>query len=179
MRTDEKLQEICERLHVNCGDIHEAARYCGVSPYFIHQWMKDDPKASEALNEAKMVGYGGLESEAVRRAVRGVEEDVWFKGAVVGSKTVYSDGLLGKLLEAKVPEFSKKEGTGNSFYGPTQINIMPRAENYEDWLAMRDQTLNRDTPAIEPPKEKVPDILQGEYVELGEQRISELEGLGL
>ena len=179
MRTDALLQEIIERLQINCGDIHEAARWVGVSPHFVHTWIKEDKVAAEKLQEAQRVGYGGLESEAIRRAVRGVEEDVYFKGEVVGQKTVYSDGLLGKLLEAKVPEFSKKEGGGNTFLGPTQINIMPRAESYEDWLTMRDQTLqrNKEAPALPEPV-KVPEILQGEYVEI-DTRITEFEGLGL
>lgn len=180
MRTDEKLEEICERLEYNCGDIHEAARWCGVSPHFIHNWMKEDETARERFKEAQRVGYGGLESEAMRRAVKGVEEEVYYKGEVVGYKTNYSDGLLSKLLEARVPEYSKKEGGGNSFHGPTQINIMPRAENYEEWLTMRDQTLNRNNePALPAPPEKIPEILQGEYVEEEPERLSELEGLGL
>lgn len=179
MRTDEKLQEICDRLEVNCGDIHEAARWCGVSPNFVHTWIKDDKVAAERFREAQRVGYGGLESEAIRRAVRGVEKDVYYKGEVVGHETVYSDGLLGKLLEARVPEYSKKEAIGATFNGPTQINIMPRAESYEEWLSMRDQTLNRDKPQLEKPAVKVPEALQGEYVEYEPARISEFEGLGL
>lgn len=163
MRTDAKLDELKERLQANCGDLHEAARYCGVSPAFVHSWMKDDEQAAKALNEAKQVGYGAIESELIRRAVKGVEEDVYYKGAVVGYKTVFSDGLLSKLVEAKLPEFSKKEGSGASFYGPTQINVMPRAENYEQWLSMRDATLNRGQEALPPP-------VEAEYVEINDDR---------
>lgn len=180
MRTDEKLQELCDRLEINCGDIHEAARYCQVSPNFVHAWIKDDPVAAEKLKESQRVGYGGLESEAIRRAVRGVEEDVYYKGQVVGYKTNYSDGLLGKLLEARIPEYSKKEGIGgNTFNAPVQINVMPRAESYEEWIVMREQTLKKsNAPSLPSPDQKLPEVLQGEYVELNE-RISELEGLGL
>ncbi len=180
MRTDEKLEEICDRLHYNCGDIHEAARWIGVSPSFVHSWIKDDKVAAEKIKEAQRVGWGGLESEAIRRAVRGVEKDIYYKGEVVGQETVYSDGLLGKLLEARVPEYSKKENGSNNFLGPTQINIMPRADSYEDWLRMREQTLNRDKqPEALPAPVKIPEVLQGDYVELNNTRISELEGLGL
>lgn len=143
MRTDEKLQEIVDRLHSNCGDIHEAARWCGVSPAFVYSWIKDDKVAADALNEAQRVGWAGLESEAIRRAVHGVNEDVYYKGMAVGTKTVYSDGLLGKLMEARLPEYKKGEGAMNQFNGPTQINIMPRANTYDEWLAMRDTTLQR------------------------------------
>jgi hypothetical protein len=176
MRTDEKLQELCDRLEVNCGDIHEAARWIGVSPNFVHTWIKDDKVAADRLRESQRIGYGGLESEAIRRAVRGVEKDIYYKGEVVGHEQVYSDGLLGKLLEARVPEYSKKDNMIGTFNGPTQINIMPRAENYEEWLAMRDQTLNRGK-ALPPPDIKLPEILQGEYVEVPD--MSALQGLGL
>lgn len=167
MRTDEKLKELSERLHVNCGDLHEAARFCGVSPAFVMSWMKDDDVAAEALNEAKRVGYLGIESELIRRAVNGVEESVWYKGEEVGYKTVYSDGLLSKLAEARLPDFSKKEqAPGTNFYGNTQINIMPRAANYEEWMAMKDATLSRDSGPPALPAPEVPEILQGTYVEV-------------
>lgn len=170
MRTDEKLQAICDRLHSNCGDIHEAARWVGVSPAFVHSWIKDDETAANQIQEAQRVGYGGLESEAVRRAVKGVEEEVYYKGEVVGYKTNYSDGLLGKLLEARVPAYSKKD-SGNNFNGPTQINIMPRADSYEEWLGMRDATLRNK--ALSAPDT----ALEAEFEDVSD--MSALEGLGL
>ncbi len=176
MRTDEKLIELCDRLELNCGDIHEAARWVGVSPNFVYAWIKDDKEAADKLRESQRVGYGGLESEAIRRAVRGVEKDVYYKGAVVGQDTLYSDGLLGKLMEARLPEYSKKEAGLGTFNGPTQINIMPRAENYEDWLAMRDQTINRNK-ALPAPPVKLPEVLQGEYVDI--PGMEPLKGLGI
>lgn len=177
MRTDEKLDEICTALMLHCGDMMEAARYSGVSPMFITRWMKDDTDAAEKIQEAQQVGYMGLESEARRRAVDGVEEDVYYKGVVVGKTTKYSDGLLGKLLEANVPKYSKKEQAGNNFLGPTQINIMPRADSYESWLAMKSQTLEQreEMPALEGPK--VPEILQGDFVEVEPTPLEHLKDL--
>lgn len=166
MRTDEKLAEICDQLLRNCGDLHDAARWVGLSPMFVTAWMKDDKVAAEQITEAQRVGWLGLESAALERAVRGVDEDVYYRGAVVGKKTVYSDGLLGKLLEARVPAFKKGEA-GNTFNGPTQINIMPRADNYEQWLAMKDSTGQFEASqkiAIEDKTE------EAEYVELDPER---------
>jgi len=173
MRTEEKLAQICEELTHNMGDMHKAARRCGVSPQFLFQWMKDDPETAARVEEAQRVGYAGLESVAIQRAVHGVEEDVYYKGVVVGTKVNYSDSLLGKLLEARVPAFKKGE-SGNTFNGPTQINIMPRADNFEQWLEMKNRTLadqaeakaQKALPKPVPEGEKVPEILQGEYVEV-------------
>lgn len=171
MRTDATLTALADRLEINCGDLHEAARAVGVSPNFVHQWMKDDEKAAERLREAQLVGYGGLESAAIQRAVHGVAEDVYYKGMVVGEKIVRSDGLLGKLLEARVPAYSKKEQSTFSAQN-MQINIMPRADSYEDWLSMRDQTLNRTKELPAPEK-----VIEGEFTEV--PRIAEFEGLGI
>jgi hypothetical protein len=69
VRTDEKLTELCERLHYNCGDIHEAARWCGVSPAFVLAWIKEDKEAADKMQEAQRVGYAGLESEYLGRDI--------------------------------------------------------------------------------------------------------------
>lgn len=168
IRTDELLEQLCERLEYNCGDLHEAARFIGVSPSFVTRWIKEDTVAAEKVSEARKVGYGALESEAIRRAVVGVQKDVYYKGEVVGQQVEYSDGLLTRMLEARVTEFKRGEQSGTTFNGPTQINIMPRANNYEEWLQMREATLaKRDeqealpAPSVGP----VPEILTGDYVD--------------
>lgn len=146
MRTDFTLKQVCDALQQNCGDLHDAARQAGISPHFLFAWMKDDAEAAKQVEEAQRVGWGGLESAAIRRAVQGVDKAVYYKGEVVGYDTQYSDALLGKLLEARVPAYKKGDQSANTFNGPTQINIMPRAETMEEWLAMKQATLTRDDP---------------------------------
>lgn len=169
MRTDEKLKEVCDRLTTNCGDLHEAARFAGMSPHFLFAWMKDDREASKLIEEAQRVGWMGLEAAAIQRGVHGIEKAVYYKGEVVGYETQYSDSLLSKLLEARVPAYKKGEDSRNVFNGPTQINMMPRAENFDQWLDMKTRTLSdraADVKAIEGPK--IPEILQGDYVEVSD-----------
>lgn len=180
MRTEEHLRVITDALQQNCGDMHAACRSAGLSPFFVTTWCRDDPETARAIDEAQRVGWLGLESEAIRRGVHGVNEDVYYKGEVVGYKTNYSDTLLGKLLEARAPAFKKGEAANNVFNGPTQINLMPRAETYEDWLAMKDKTLERRAhrEAVPAPLDaalQLPDILVGEFVEVR----NPLEGLGI
>lgn len=145
MRTQSKLDELVQALQRNCGDLFDACRQCAVSPVFVRTWMKDDTEVHAAIVEAERVGALALQSEAIRRAVQGVEKGVYFKGERVDTETVYSDGLLQTLLKGRLPEtFGKDgEGGGNTFNGPTQINIMPRADTYDQWLAMKDATLKR------------------------------------
>lgn len=179
MRTDEKLKEICDNLRTTYGDLHVSARRTGVSIDFVTNWIKDDREAAAAIEEAQRVGYMGLESEAIRRGVEGVQKAVWFKGQKVGEETQYSDTLLVKVMEARVPAYNKKEGGGNTFNGPTQINVMPRADNFDQWLEMKKSTLDaRDAKKLlDAPKVKVPEILQGEYVEVVPDSNACLKGL--
>lgn len=176
MRTDENLKAICDQLRQNYGDLHASARQCGMSLDFVTNWIKDDKEAASQIEEAQRVGYMGLESVAVQRAVYGVEKGVYYKGEKVDVERQYSDTLLMKVMEARVPAYNKKENA-NTFNGPTQINIMPRAENFDDWLKMKQSTLA----AREPPKQlaapvSVPEIIQGDFVEVS-RPLASLEGL--
>lgn len=179
MRTEAILREICDQLRQSYGDLHASARRAGVSVDFVANWIKDDADAASMIEEAQRVGYMGLESAAIQRGVHGVEEGVYYKGEKVDTQRKYSDTLLVKLLEARVPAYNKKEGAQNQFNGPTQINIMPRADNYDQWLAMKKTTLaNRaadKAAAALPAPIDVPDILQGDFVEVNPMSV--LEGL--
>lgn len=177
MRTDEKLAEICDELRRNCGDVHSAARVCGVSPDFLFKWMRDDKVAAEQIEEAKRVGYLMIESAMIDRAVHGIDKAVYYKGAVVGYDKQYSDSLLVKLAEARLPEFKKGEG-GGGVQVNVQVNNMPRANNFDEWLAMKQRTLTdraKEQAALPAPTQ-VPEILQGVYVVRAE---NPLEGLGI
>lgn len=147
MRNEMTLHALETELQRNCGDTLAACRAVGVSLIFVNQWRKDDKKVDEQLVEAERVGTQGLVSAAIQRAVHGVQEDVYYKGIVVGEKTNYSDGLLQTLLKAKVPEFAKDAEGGGVQVNVQVANIMPRAVDYAGWLAMKDQTMNRALPA--------------------------------
>jgi DNA-binding transcriptional regulator YdaS (Cro superfamily) len=173
MRNELMLTALEAELQRNCGDMLAAAQACGVSLIFVNQWAKDDAKVAERLKEAANVGTQGLVSAAIKRAVHGVDEDVYFKGEVVGAKRVYSDGLLQTLLKAKVPEFSKDGESSGTNVTVNIANVVPRAENYEQWLAMKQATLAKPPAQIEAP-------IEAEYVEVVPvQADNALAGLGL
>lgn len=147
MRNESTLQALAYELQRNCGDTLAAAKAVGVSLIFVNQWRKDDAKVDEALVEAERVGTQGLVSAAIKRAVHGYEKGVYYKGAKIDTETVYSDSLLTTLLKAKVPEFAKEAEGGGVNVQVNVANLMPRATSYEQWLAMKDQTLNKALPA--------------------------------
>lgn len=179
MRTDDNLKAICDNLRSSFGDFHASCRAAGLSVDFVCGWIKDDTVAAQAIEEAQRVGYMGLESVAIKRAVHGVEKAVYYKGEVVGYDTNYSDGLLVKVMETRIPAYKKGEAGNNTFNGPTQINIMPRAENFDQWLEMKNATLKQraaDKLALSAPT-KVPEILQGDYVHVTDAQLAEVAPL--
>ena len=152
VRTDEVL-EILEEELVKChGDMSSAASAAGVSVASVHFWMEEDEKAAGRLKLAQMIGWSRLESAAYERAVKGVEEDVWYQGQVVGSKRVYSDGLLSQMLKARDKAYAGEQQLG----AKVMVNIMPRAESYEEWVQLREVTLKR----LEAP---LREVIEGEY----------------
>lgn len=169
MRNEATLTALCSELQRNCGDELAACKAVGVSLIFVNQWRKDDKEVDKQLREAERVGTQGLVSAAIRRAVHGVEEDVYYKGEVVGQKTNYSDGLLQTLLKAKVPEFAK-DGDSAPTVNVNIANLMPRANSYEQWLAMKDQTLA--------PK-ALPAPVEAEYAVIEDVRESVFAGIDL
>lgn len=183
MRTETTLSALVAQLSANCGDMFEACRDCGVSTIFVRQWRKDDVEVDKALTEAEQVGAMRLESAAIQRAVHGIDKNVYYKGEIIDTEKQYSDTLLTTLLKARVPGFKSEAEGGNHFHAPTQINIMPRAENYEQWLEMKAQTLNAPAPQLEAPRD---DALEADFTDVSDAAkatyslmASPFEGLGL
>jgi hypothetical protein len=91
--------------------ITEAARIAKIHPATPLQWRKTSHAFRLAMEQAKKIGADHLESEAVRRAVQGVPRKKFHRGdPVIDPETrkqyveyVYSDYLMGKLLEAAKP----------------------------------------------------------------------------
>lgn len=154
MRTPLSLA-LLERAVIEAGgELIQACRLAGVSLYEVNQWCMADPSVDQTIKASQRLGWMSLEQEAYRRAVHGVSEAVYHKGEVVGHKQVYSDGLLSKLLDAKLPDYSKSQsGSGVT----VNVAVMPRANTYEEWLAQRVSTVTPDA---------VPDAVEGEYKEV-------------
>jgi hypothetical protein len=74
-----------------------------------------------------------VQAELHRRAVVGVEEDVYFQGTVCGSKTNYSDALLTTLVKAKSPEFREKLSVDTTIHGGVLLTL-PQAPNPTAWI---------------------------------------------
>jgi hypothetical protein len=70
----------------------------------VEQWIQNDPEFKARYAEAQALLADQMEAAAFQRGVTGVERPVFHMGGVVGYQTEYSDTLLVKLLQAKLPE---------------------------------------------------------------------------
>jgi hypothetical protein len=87
-----------------CLTIAATARKVGITTKTHHWNMKHSNgyrRCFEALKDYVVVA---MEEEAIRRATRGVREDIFYQGEKCGEKRVYSDGLLMFMLKAARPD---------------------------------------------------------------------------
>lgn len=140
MRTEENLAALEAALASNCGDFFGACKECLLSPQFVRKWMADDGDVKERLTSATEVGAMQIESAAIERAVRGWTEPVYFKGEKCGEVRKYSDPLHALLLKKRLPGTYGDEAGQAKVVNYGTINIMPRAESYEQWLTMQRET---------------------------------------
>jgi hypothetical protein len=161
-RTQQALDALEKAVCENAGDLVRACRSLGVNPYDLYQWKLADPEVASTIKAAQLVGYASLESEAYRRAVLGVEEDIYFKGEVVGSRVVYSDGLLQTMLKARVPGYQSDESGPRGL--TVNVAIMPRAANYEEWLEHKQKALPSPENVQDAEYSEVSDAAKAAYV---------------
>lgn len=87
---------------------HRAALAAGVTILQARKAKREDPGFATACEMAKNMAVGFAEEEAFRRAVEGVPKQVWHQGIPVGTEQVYSDSLMGRILEANDPRYERK-----------------------------------------------------------------------
>ena len=83
--------------------VTHAAEAAKITRRTHYKWLEKDSGYATAFGQAKEEASDHLESEARRRAVDGVEEKIYHKGEVVGTKLNYSDTLLIFLLKGALP----------------------------------------------------------------------------
>ena len=86
-----------------CGQITKAAKTAGVDRGAHYDWLDADPAYPLAFQQATEQAAHALEDEAVRRAQDGVLQAEFYQGKPVGTKRVYSDGLMQFLLRGFMP----------------------------------------------------------------------------
>lgn len=115
--TDEQKQLFLDAYSVT-GLKNKACKHAGFSPASLRTLMERDPQFREAFEEAREDAVEVLEDAAWQRAVHGNEETRFDKeGNTIGTRTVFSDGLLTTLLKANAPD-KYRERTSTEISGP-------------------------------------------------------------
>jgi hypothetical protein len=86
------------------GIVKSACEIAEVSRDTANAWRRDDKEFTLAWNKALDIAADRVEAEVVRRAVDGVEKDVYYQGKVVGQVREYSDRMLELLIKGLKPE---------------------------------------------------------------------------
>lgn len=99
------------RILLQNGGFKEAAiRTCRTSRRWFNEQLEADEEFALSVQTIVDLTNEDLVAEARRRARFGVEEDIYYKGEVVGTRKVYSDNLLMFLIKGRMPEY--RDGPG-------------------------------------------------------------------
>ncbi len=90
--------------------VTKAAKAAGVDRGAHYEWLANVKGYRALFAAAQDEAAQHLEDEAVRRAQEGVLQAEWYQGKAVGSKRVYSDGLMMFLLRGMRPEKYRQQG---------------------------------------------------------------------
>lgn len=117
-------------------NVSQAAKLAGLSRAFAYELKHRDPEFANAWDHAMGQSVDNLEAALFNRAIKGVEEPVFWQGQQVGTVTKYDNRLGLGLLRAH-----KKE------YNPTQRVDANVATNdsgvtVEEWQEWRKSRLN-------------------------------------
>jgi hypothetical protein len=86
------------------GTITAGCKAAKCDPRTVYQWRETDETFLLREREARESLNDMLESEAIRRGVKGTMAPVYQAGKLVGYKREYSDALLTLVLRANRPE---------------------------------------------------------------------------
>jgi AcrR family transcriptional regulator len=119
--SEEQWEVFLEELRQH-ATVKRAAKAAKIHHSTVYERLAKDEVFRRAVEEALEVGAVALEQEAIRRAVEGVKEPVFYQGQKVDTVTRYSDTLLIFLLKGLKPERYKDrhEHTGPGG-GPIQV----------------------------------------------------------
>jgi hypothetical protein len=125
------------------GNFKASCAAIGVVPATIYTAMRRDKKFAEAVTVARDKVAYDIELELRRRAIEGVEEQIYHQGEPIGVRMKYYDRLLELLAKGNIEKYGKLE---NNF----GIEINVNQESMKNKLAgMLGITVNKKDDVIE------------------------------
>lgn len=106
--TFKKKQRAFLKAYQQLGHVSNACIAAGIARQNHYDWLKQVEGYAEAFEAAKQIAGDMLIDEARRRAHDGWEEPIVHQGEIVGTKTLFSDGLLMFLIKKHDPSYRDK-----------------------------------------------------------------------
>jgi hypothetical protein len=134
---EDPKERVFLRVLEKSGRMNAAAEASGMSIGAVVRRMETNPEFCALVEKAKSYRKELLIDEALRRAVTGVDEPVFYMGAICGYKTNYSDSLLAKLMDAYDPEKfrANHKVTVEGQLGIATL-VLPALASSDDWARM-------------------------------------------
>tara|TARA_R110000868_G_scaffold8181_1_gene42123 strand:- start:26081 stop:26503 length:423 start_codon:yes stop_codon:yes gene_type:complete len=107
------------------GFVTKACKTSGYKRSQVYVWKDEDEAFGERWDDAIAEHVEKLEAEADRRAVKGVDRGVFFKGKRIAKVTDFSDTLLIFRLKALSPE-KYRERFESHLTGAVQVTKIER-----------------------------------------------------
>ncbi len=124
-RTAKKRQAFLAAL-AETANVLKSSEIAKIARRTAYDWKSADSEFAEAWERALDIGADALEDEAVRRAVEGVDEPVFYQGKACGVVRKYSDTLLIFLLKGRRPEKYRNRPShvvGVPYNGPMTFEV--------------------------------------------------------
>ena len=77
-----------------CGNVSQVCGAVGVSPQTVYCARRRDPDFAKGWKAALVLAFDSAEQDLAARALQGVEEQVWFRGEVVGQRRKFDTRLF-------------------------------------------------------------------------------------
>jgi hypothetical protein len=103
-----KMADFLDALGSTGCSVRQACKRSGINRTLADSLRIRVPAFTEAWDQVFEEVTDSLEEAGLKRAVDGVEEDVYFQGMKVGKKRVYSDSLLAMMLQGRRPGVYKQ-----------------------------------------------------------------------
>lgn len=120
------------------GNVTVSARAAGISRNAAYYAYNTDPEFASAWDAAYQEACDLIEAEALRRATRGTQKGIYYKGERVDTEVEYSDTLMLAMLKGHKPDKYGDKVTIRM--SPDQLAILARfnltpAQAMEDFVA--------------------------------------------
>jgi len=145
----ERKRQVFLSLLAKTGKVFDSAIACGFTDTTtLNKYRKENEDFSEAWSLAVESAANVLEQEAIRRAIEGVEEEVYHKGKVVGHKTKHSDSLLMFVLRGLKPDTYRENVRGGDVNVNFGIAVLPMTAKNETHWEQRAVDMHNDQKVI-------------------------------